>query len=192
MRMFRSGVIYGVLALTPLFMGGASALGAQQERHWTVTPMGGVLDWDFANEDFAMFALRFDRPISKWVRFEVESTLARVEVQELGGFFDPNGEVEKSSLGTLTIGFQARYETEYVEPYAGFSFGLFARRDDDSDSVRSSQSTLGFPVGVRVFLTDKLGLRAELRLRRDQTAFGVSSNTNYEKTVGISWTFGSS
>lgn len=188
MRMFRPRRIPGALALM-LAIGGAHATEAQERINWTVTPMAGVLDYEFANENFTMFAVRADRPLSKWVRFELESSLARVEVQSSGGFFDPDGVVQKSSLATVTIGFQARYRTEFVEPYAGLAFGIFARRDD-ADVVRSSQSTIAFPVGVRVFLTDRLGLRAEVRMRKDQTAFGVRSLTNWERTVGISWTFG--
>lgn len=190
MRISRSRVMYGVLAFVVLGVASAGAVEAQERVNWTVTPTFGVLDWDFANENFPMAAVRFDRPISKWVRFEAETSLARVEVQELDGFFDPNGEVEKGSLAALTIGFQLRYRTEHVEPYAGLAFGLFGRRDDDEEGVRSNQSTYSFPAGLRVFLNDKIGLRAEVRLRRDKAVFAADRETNWEQTLGVSYTFG--
>jgi len=185
---------HGVLALT-LLVGGARAVDAQaghwpERENWTLTATGGVLDWEFADQNFSMGAIRFDRPLSKWIRFEVESSLARVEVQSLEGVFDPDGAVEKSSLATVSIGFQGRYRTRFVEPYVGLAVGLFARRDDDDNNVRSNQTTFAVPAGLRVFLTNQIGLRAEVRMRRDQTAFGISSETNWEKTLGISWTFG--
>ncbi len=194
MRMSRPSMTLSALSLL-LFLGSATALLAQERRNWTVTAVGGQFYYDFADENFPMAAVRFDRPLSKWVRFEFEGSLARVEVQsDPSGAFDPNLPELKSSLGTVSIGFQLRHRTERVEPYVGFGFGLFKRRDDQSEdegqSVRSSQSTLVFPGGLRIFLTDQLGLRAEVRMRRDQTAFGVSSETNWEKTLGISWTFG--
>jgi outer membrane protein with beta-barrel domain len=189
MRMFRAGMTFGALAA--LLLSGVTALQAQERKNWTVTPMAGVLDWDFADQNFAMFAIRADRPMSKLVRFEFESSLTRVDVQTReNGTFDRNAPREGSSLATVSIGFQARHRTRWVEPYGGISFGLFFRRDDDADNVRTSQSTIGFPVGLRIFLTDRIGLRGEIRLRRDQTAFGVSSLVNWEKTLGISWTFG--
>jgi opacity protein-like surface antigen len=194
MRTSRFSMTIGILTLL-LAVGAVTDLHAQERRNWTVTAMGGQFDFDFADDNFGIFALRADRPISKWVRFEAETSLARVDVQsDSEGVFDPLAPGQRSSLATVTLGFQGRYRTRWVEPYAGVAFGLFVRRDDagsDQDrSVRSSQSTFAVPVGIRIFLTDTIGLRGEVRMRRDQTAFGVSAITNWEKTVGISWTFG--
>jgi len=161
-----------------------------ERRAWAVTAMGGLVDYDFADDDFPIFALRADRPVSRWFRLEFETSLARTDVQtDEEGVFDPTLPEENSSLGTVSLGVQARLPMERVEPYVGLAAGLVWRRDDDADGLRNSQATFAFPAGVRLFITDRIGLRAEFRVRRDQTVLGVPDETNFERTLGISWTF---
>ena len=78
---------------------------------WTVGLAGGVFKYEpSADNTFPMIAVRLDRPISKWVRFEVGTTYTRPEIQTDGqGFFDPSLPAEHTNLFTVTLGAQARW-----------------------------------------------------------------------------------
>jgi opacity protein-like surface antigen len=183
-----TSTIIALVAVVPTTL---SAQTSNARGAWTITPMAGVFSFDFADdENFPFFALRLDRPTGKWTRFEVEGSYGRPDVQsDANGLYAPGSPEKKSRFVTISISVQARYRLDRVEPYGGIAFGFFTRRDDDADGVRFSRTTFGFPAGVRVFLTDRVGLRGEVRLRRDQSTIGAPSFTNIEKTVGLSYKF---
>ena len=181
-------------ALVALLLGApATELVAQSDderRSWTVSAMGGLFDWDSSDDTGPLFALRADRPTSDWFRLEFESSWARPDIPLVeDGTLDLEVPPGKTNIVTLTAGLQFRYQTEYVEPYVGIAAGFLWRRDDASDGVRTSQTTFQAPAGLRVFLTDRFGLRGEFRVRRDQTLIGLPDEWNFEQTVGVSYSF---
>jgi hypothetical protein len=177
-----------IIAASPL---AGTAQAAGERAAWTITPMYGLFAFDFADdENFPIYAVRADRPTGKWTRVELETSYSRPDVQaDAAGIYDPDLPTEQSHFVTLSLGIQGRYRIGLVEPYAGVSFGFFFRRDDEPEGLRFSRSTFGFPAGLRVFVTDRIGLRGEFRIRRDQSTIGAPSFTNIEKTVGLSYTF---
>ena len=92
-----------------------------------------------------------------------------------------------SHVATLTAGVQARFPIGILEPYLGFSGGLFVRRDADPEGVRFWNSTISVPVGIRVRIVGPVGVRGEYRIRRDQhELFPYDSS---EITAGVYWIF---
>ena len=139
------------------------------------------------NTGFAMLALRYDRASSRWMRFETSASFSRPDVQtDADGRYDPSFPTEKTTLFTVSVGAQARWTFGRVEPYGGAAAGIFVRRDGDSDGRRFSRTVFAFPFGIRVKLTDHLGIRGEIRFRED--GHEVVSRSDRETTVGVSWT----
>ena len=157
-------------------------------ENWTISVVGGVLMYELSNdESFPLFSVRADNVLNDWVRFELETSYSRPDVQQDEDLnYDPSLPTESANLLTLTVGFQARYPLGRVEPYAGFSAGLFARYDDDSEGERFSKNTFHIPLGLRVWVSDHLGIRGEYRFREDNHGISISST---EMTFGLLWTF---
>ncbi len=183
------GLISVAAFAPPPAQGQQSSGSAALREAWTVTVAAGAFSYELADDnEFFLLALRADRPISRWVRFEAETSYSRPEVQtDIEGRFAPLISAEHASLFTLTVGFQAKYALGPVEPYAGIAAGLFARYDDDSDGRRFQRSTFSFPFGVRVWLTDHVGIRGDFRFRED--SHEVFTHSDSERTVGVFWTF---
>ena len=173
----------------PPAQGQQSSGSAALRESWTVTVAAGAFSYELADDnDFFLLAFRADRPISPWVRLEAETSYSRPEVQtDIEGRFAPMLPAEHANLFTFTLGFQLKYALGPVEPYAGIAAGLFARYDDDSDGRRFQSSTVSFPLGVRVWLTDHLGVRGDFRFRED--SHQVQNISDSERTVGVFWTF---
>ena len=155
---------------------------------WTVGLAGGVFKYEpSADNTFPMIAVRLDRPISKWVRFEVGTTYTRPEVQtNADRIFDPSLPAERTNLFTVTVGIQFRLTVGPLEPYGGFSAGFFGRYDGDPTGSRFGRSTFQFPFGIRLWATDHIGVRGEYRF--DQDRHQVFTRSDSEWTVGVFWT----
>ena len=156
---------------------------------WTISVVGGILSYEPSDdESFPIFSVRADHSMSEYIRLEIETSYSRPDVQQDEGFvFDPSLPTKSANLFTLTAGFQARHTMGRVEPYGGISAGLFARVDDDSEGRRFSRNTFSFPFGLRIWITDHLGIRGEYRFREDNHE--VVTYSNNETTVGLFWTF---
>jgi hypothetical protein len=138
-----------------------------------------------------MAAMRVDWRLRNWLRSEmgVSYALAGLDVPPPEGG-TATDEVS-SSLLAATVGLQAELPFRYVRPYVGAAAGLFARIDEDDDE-REGESfvrpTMAFPVGVRIPVSSRLGIRAEARFRFDEHRDGASV-PNVEQTVGLSFGF---
>ncbi len=150
----------------------------------------GVLHYGLAgasDDDFPMAALRGDWRLTRFLRSEVDATYA------LGDVDDPaaaDGE-RSTSLATATVGVQGELPFRYLRPYAGVAVGLFGRFDGDedgSDGESSVRPTTAFPVGLRLVISQRLAVRAEVRFRFDQRDDN-STASNREQTVGLSFGF---
>ena len=150
---------------------------------------GGVFKYEPSdNNKYPIIAVRMDRPISRWARFEVSTTYTKPEIQsDSSGVFDPDLPVEKTNLFTVTLGFQFRYTLGRIEPYGGFSVGFFGRYDSDPAGRSFGRSTFQFPLGIRVWATDNFGVRGEYRWDRD--AHEAVTRSDSELTAGVFWTF---
>ena len=153
---------------------------------WSLGVAGGSFKYEpSADNSFPIIAVRLDRPVSQWVRFEVGTTYTRPEIQaDSLMFFDPTLPAEYTNLFTVTVGIQARATLGPVEPYGGFSLGFFGRYDADRSFGRS---TFQFPFGVRLWATDHIGVRGEYRW--DQDAHEGRTRSDSEWTAGVFWTF---
>ena len=96
-----------------------------------------------------------------------------------------------ASLLTATVGLNAELPIPIVRPYVGAAVGLGARFDGDGETYEGDtfvRPMFAFPVGVRIPISPRLGLRAEARFRFDEQTDGRSM-TNVEQTVGVSFGF---
>ena len=180
-------VAIGLLIVTsPAVLKGQGA--GPLSSSWTVGLAGGVFRYEPSlSNSFPMIAVRLDRPISKWARFELSSTYTRPEIQrDAGGLYDPSLPAEHTNLFTVTVGVQARYTVGPLEPYGGISAGFFGRYDTGPTDRRFGRSTIQFPLGIRFWATDHIGVRGEYRWNQDSHEATMRSDS--ETTVGVFWT----
>ena len=164
----------------------------QQPRRWRdreparrMTLAVGVLNYEPADDDFPMAALRTDWRLSRWLRSELGVSYAMGDVSLPG----TEGPVEVDThLLNATIGLNVELPVPVVRPYVGIAGGIFARFDDEGgeDFVRPS---VAVPVGLRIPITPRLGLRGEVRWRFDQHEGSGDSAVNREITAGLSFGF---
>ena len=147
----------------------------------------GALTYDPAgDENHPMAALRVDWRLRRWLRSEVSLSYAMAEFDRPVTIGDDDDEMN-SSLLAGTVGLQAEAPFRYVRPYVGAAAGLFGRFDEEGGD-QFVRPTMAFPVGVRIPVSPRLGLRVEARLRFDEHQGGGSS-ANLEQTVGLSFGF---
>jgi hypothetical protein len=130
-------------------------------------------------------------PLSRHVLAEVEGSWSASE----DVFFDYSGNPQipvmretASHLATATAGVQAQALLGPVRPYIGLSAGLFVRYDEKGGGDRFVNRTFTVPGGIRVDITDRIGVRGELRMRFDTHQDG-GSGVNLEQTAGLTFRF---
>ena len=189
----RSGPVLISMAAGLLSVASPAILEAQAagplSENWSLGLAVGKFTYEpSANNSFPMIAVRLDRPASRWVRLEVSTTYTRPEIQTDDlGFFDPSAPAEHTNLFTLTVGAQFRWTVGPVEPYGGLSAGFFGRYDTGPTDRRFGRSTIQFPLGIRVWATDQIGVRGEYRWNFD--SHEATTRSDSELTVGVFWTF---
>lgn len=191
--MWNSRVFFSAAALA-LFASLSSPASAQEapggEWRRSVSLMGGAFNSDFSEtETFGMAAVRADWRLSRVLLAEVGGSYERGRV-EVGNYTagTPTFSMETTRLATATVGVQAELPLAYVRPYVGISTGLFLRLDPPGGD-RFLSTTQAFPVGVRVPLTERLGARAEVRLRYDNHWGTEGTALGAEAGVGVSLRF---
>jgi hypothetical protein len=149
----------------------------------------GVFKYEPSDDNGSpIFAVRLDRPMSRWARFEIGTSYTRPEIQaDAEGFFDPTLPAEYTNLFAVTAGIQARLTVGPLEPYAGVSVGFFGRYEGGSAGLSFGRSTLQFPLGIRLWATDHLGVRGEYRFDKDRHE--VFTHSDSEMSAGVFWTF---
>jgi hypothetical protein len=146
----------------------------------------GVLDYDFQDKNFPMAGLRAEWRLSRHVRSEIGMSYALAETERVT--LDGQTEDVYSSLIGLTVGLQAEMQLPVIRPYIGIAAGFFGRLDDEEDGQRFIRPTHQIPVGLRLPITSRIGLRGEVRYRLDQHDGGISAE-NVEKTFGLTMAF---
>lgn len=141
----------------------------------------GVLHDDVTDDDAPMAALRAGWRLRSWLRSELGVSYALADAA------GSSADGDHAHLAAAVVGLQAELPWPMVRPYMGAAVGLAGRFEggDRKDTVRP---TVQFPVGLRVPITPRLGLQAEVRWRFDEQLSGASA-VNREHTVGLRFGF---
>jgi hypothetical protein len=174
-------------------MGAALASGsearAQQHDGPSIAVMAGGLIYDFEGDQTKlMLAGSADWQITKHIIVELGSTWSRFDITRLDHTQNPVVSVPSTTqLFTGTVGVQGQVRLGRVRPYIGAATGVFVRYDAEGGD-RFIRPTTSFPLGVRIDVHDRFGIRAELRARFDEHQSGASG-TNVEQTLGVTLGF---
>ena len=152
--------------------------------------VGALRYRDAADENHPMAALRAEWRLRHWLRSELGVSYALASLDVLPEGAAATEEIDASLL-TATVGLNAELPMPFVRPYVGAAVGLGARFDGDGDTYEGDtfvRPVFAVPVGIRIPVSSRLGLRAEARFRFDEQRDGRSM-TNVEQTVGVSFGF---
>lgn len=152
--------------------------------------VGALRYRDATDDNHPMAALRAEWRLRSWLRSELGMSyaLASLDVTPEGA---ATAEEIDAHLLAATVGLNAELPIPIVRPYVGAAVGLGARFDGDGETYEGDsfvRPLVAFPVGVRIAVSPRLGLRAEARFRFDEQPDGRSM-TNVEQTVGVSFGF---
>lgn len=174
-----------------LVIGSADEASAQDVGKRTVTARAGGLMVDAEGDaSKLMLGLGVDWQLSKHVLAEVDGSWSLSDGL-IVDYSDPTNYRSwptKTHLATATVGVQAQAVLGPVRPYVGIATGLFVHYDVKAGGDRFPRYTTAFPLGVRVDVTDRIGLRGELRPRFDVAQSG-NAGINLEQTLGLSLRF---
>ena len=84
------------------------------------------------------------------------------------------------------LGLRAELPARYIRPYVGVAAGLLFRAEEDG--AQYVRTTMAFPTGVRISLSERVSLRGEARWRFDQRRVGGQA-VRVEQTGGLSVVF---
>jgi hypothetical protein len=153
--------------------------------------VGGLMYDRGGDATNAMVALGVNWTLSKHVLAEVEGNWSAFNGMYLDYVNNPSSPQTRETsthLAVTTAGVQAQALLGPVRPYIGIAAGLFVRYDEQPGGDRFLSRTTVFPAGLRIDLSDRIGLRGELRARFDAHQDG-GSGTNLEQTVGLTFRF---
>lgn len=142
----------------------------------------GVLRDDLTNDDAPMAALRAGWRLRSWLRSELGVSYALADAAGAAADGD------NAHLASAVVGLQAELPWPLVRPYMGAAVGLAGRFEDGDGGEDTVRPTVQFPVGLRLPITSRLGLQAEVRWRFDEQRSGASV-VNREHTLGLQFGF---
>lgn len=151
-----------------------------------ITMSVGALRSDDDDENLPMAALRTDWRLRRWLRSEFGVSYAVGSTERPEGRAAISPDSKSLMIGSATVGLRAELPNRYLRPYIGVAGGLVYR--DEEDGARYIRTTMAFPTGVRVSLSDRVSLRAEARWRFDQRRSG-GETVRVEQTGGLSVAF---
>ena len=163
----------------------AEARSQSQSRSWFQSPLArrpsltlsaGAFQYDRAGPGTApVLAARGDVPLSSLFRLEGGLTAARPE-RRFGG---------TTQLVVPEAQLQAHFPTgRWVAPYVGVGVGAAIDRRARAIGSGDRALSLSTASGIRYWVSEDRGLRAELRLRRIGPEYG---GTAAEWTLGSTW-----
>lgn len=141
----------------------------------------GVLHDQVSDDDAPMAALRVGWRLRSWLRSELGVSYALADVAGAGADGD------HAHLASAVVGMQMAMPWPVLQPYVGTSLGL-AGRFEEGDGRNTVRPSIQVPVGIRLPITPRLGLQAEVRWRFDEQRSGASA-VNREHTVGLHFGF---
>jgi len=171
-------VVLAVAAAIAAFSGSATAQSVVPPRALSIS--AGASQFDLSGLGTApMAAFRVDLPLGRIVLAEPGVVVARPE-QQFGS---------RTTLVIPEIQLQAQLPLGPVAPYLGVGGGL--AMDFRSDAFGGTQTDVTGSVagGVRWWATQRVGARAELRVRGVGANDGGFTGTAAEWTAGLMWRF---
>ncbi len=153
---------------------------AQIEARPTISVHRGIFDYDLAGAGTVRhFAARAELPIASKVL--VEGSL---------GYSRPGPRPEERvTVLTPEVQAQFQYPIGRIAPYVGIGGGTLMALPGDAQDKLETELAVSVAGGVRVQLVERLGARAELRVRgvepKGEGAHFTGSTT--ELTAGLSW-----
>jgi hypothetical protein len=179
----------------------ANAQAASQTKHPAVSLSAGAFQYNLPGSPGAfriflagvgttpLVAGRVELPLSRFVLAEGGLAVARPEQQYTSSTvsLDPDPQfVARTTflISELQLQVQAPLAAGRLAPYLGLGAGIANDRQPSKYGGSKSNSTVSGSMGLRYWLSDRLGLRAELRTR----GVGSSSGgTTHEWTLGTAW-----
>lgn len=173
LRVLQSFVFITLLA-------GASAAHAQDATWGDLSVSAGRMDFDLAGTGNARgVAVRATRHLTPHLGVEVRGFYARYCGDQYLGKCVPNPLRDSTSIFMPEAQLQYRWSVGRVSPYVGGGIGLARVRNA---VLTDWDPTFSAAVGTAVYLTDRLGLTGELRLRGHEKNF---AGTTSEVTAGV-------
>lgn len=141
-----------------------------------VVLVGGAYDLDTDSTDTgAFFGLRLDFPLSSWTVLEAGAERAR---------YDHAGASETRWVTDFAV--RAEWPSGRVHPYLGGSLGAVYDLDDERSASEDFVAAIyGGLAGMRVDLTDHVGVRLEARARW----FDRFEDRAFLYAAGLRWRF---
>ena len=170
------------LLVVGLAAGGSAVVQAQTASRTapaaTLSLSGGVMGFDASGTGHApVVALRADRELAgRWALVEGGLAYAPIQEQFSGG---------RTQLGVAEAQFQAQLPRFRVRPYRGAGLGALAYLTGAGGRDRA-EPTISVAGGARAALNQRLGARAELRVRYWQWGGSGFVNGAAEWTLGVS------
>ena len=154
----------------------AGSFGTAAAQDTRVTLSAGVSEFDLSGTGTAFTAsARVDVPIRPVLLLEAGIGFLSAD-QQFG---------DTTTVLLPEVQAQVQYPGS-LSPYLGLGLGLAADFRDEEDGGTEVDPTFSIAGGVRVAVTEELGLRAELRVRGHETGF---VGTTADITGGLSWRF---
>lgn len=181
-----SSVVLGVALGATMVLANDTAAQAAGDRAATLR-VGGLMYDRGGDATRLMIGGGLEWTLSRHVLAEVEGSWAKFEtsyVDYTQNLTEPPLRMTSTHLGTATAGIQAQALIGRVRPYIGLAGGLFTRYDQADGGDRFLGRTFTVPAGVRIAVTERIGVRGELRARFDTHQDG-GSGVNVEQTVGV-------
>lgn len=137
------------------------------------------------DKNLPMASLRTDWRLRRWLRSEagISYAIGSIDVPASGATPAASRTLQ---FGTATVGLRAELPLAFIRPYVGIAAGLTRRDEEGGDPY--IRTTMAFPAGVRIMLSDRVSLRAEARVRFDQRRTGGEA-PGIEQTGGLSVVF---
>jgi opacity protein-like surface antigen len=162
----------------------ASAAQAQDQSWGELAVSAGRLDFDLSGTGNARgLAVRATRHLSSHINLEVRGFFADYCGDQFLGECVPNQLSGSTTLFVPEAQLQYRWNMGRVSPYIGGGIGAARVK---SPLHTEWDTTFSAAVGTAVYLTDRLGITGELRLRGHETRF---TGTTSEITAGLVWRF---
>ena len=167
-----------------ILISSASSVQAQDSSWGDVSVSAGRMDFDLNGTGHTHgVAVRAKRFLSPHLALEIGGAYARYcgYRSVTGGECLPSRQDGTTSLFMPEVQLQYRWNMGRVSPYVGGGMGLSRRGGQNFSRWDPTFSTA---VGAAVYVTDRLGLTGEFRLRGHETRF---TGTTSEVSAGLAW-----
>lgn len=154
-----------------------------QQRAWSdVAVSAGRVDFDLSGTGHARgFAVRSARHFSPNVRVDLRALYSKHCGERIGDQACGLGQSGPFSLFMPEAQLQYQWHAGRLSPYVGGGFGLARVK---SPARVDWDPTLSAAVGSTFYLTERLGVTGEFRLRGHEARF---TGTTSEITAGLAW-----